>query len=266
MDVFIEAAAKHFAKNPTPETTDLILLLGGAIQKQLSKVNHVETQTAPQKEIIGVFPIGQLRGMGRGLIQRRDGQFFPKNEFLWIGNTREKHREPSDGVCIAALDANEAEEMFENAEEKDYENDRDTTVYKEIFCDFSRRGFGPNPDWFGDNKTHFYPMNVPKGYWCNRNNFNENDPTDVSLVYGILKDRVDFYENAPPKVYRCWRAATILVDESGIGSLNELRKCGYTDADISPLYNTTFIKYSYDKIFLLRTGDSDFFQLNGNFW
>ena len=90
MDVFIESAAKHFAKNATPETADLILLLGDAIQKQLSKVNDVETQTAPQKKMIGVFPIGELRGMGRGVIQRCDGQFFPKNQFLWIGDTREE--------------------------------------------------------------------------------------------------------------------------------------------------------------------------------
>ena len=251
MDVFVETAAKHFAKNPTSETADMILSLGRAIQTQLS-----ETQTSPQSEMAGVAKGDELRGMGRGLIQRCDGQFCPKNQFLWIGDTRE---EDCDQV-------QEAEVMFENAEEKDYENDRDTSIYLERFGDFTRRGFGPNPDWFGDNKTHFYHMNVPKGYWCNRNNFNENDPKDVSLVYGILKDRVDFYENAPPKVYRCWRAATILVDESGIGSLNELRKCGYTDADISPLYKRNFIDYSNDKVLLPPGSNPDLFQLNGHFW
>lgn len=270
MDVFIETAAKHFVKNPTSETTEMILLLGDAIQKQLSKVKDSETQTSPQKEMLGVKVTGELRGMGRGLMQRCDGQFCPKNEFLWIGDTREEHREehiePISGVSVAALNACEAEEIYEDAEEKNYENDKDTLAYLETFGDLLGEKYPPNPDWFGENKTYFFPWNCPKGYWQNRKYFNEDDPEDVGLVHNILQERKEFYENASPKVYRCWRAATILANEQGIGSLSELRKRGYTDVDIYPLWSTQIINYSNDKIMLLRKGDSDFFQLNGYFW
>lgn len=208
MDVFFETAAKHFAKNPTSETADLILSLGGAIQTQLSKTKDAETQTSPQKKI---------------------------------------------------------------AEEKDYENDKDTSVYLEIFGRVNRDGewqekYPPNPDWFGENKTYFFPWNVPKGYWNDRKYFNEHDPEDVGLVHKILKDRNEFYENASPNVYRCWRAATLLANEQGIGSLSELRKGGYTDEEISSLCDVKFLTYSDGKVMLLSGSDSDFFQLNGYFW
>lgn len=259
MDLFAAAAAKHFTKNPTPETADMILLLGEEIQK-LIEVKEVKQDMENSK----------LRGVGRGLIQRRDGHFSPRNEFIWIGDTREQHREehiePSGGVCVAALDACEAEEMFRDAEEKNYENDKDTSTYLEIFCDVPLLdGAHPIPDWFGENKTYFFPWNCPKGYWHNRKHFNENDPEDVGVVRVILKVRKEFYENAPPKAYRCWRAATILADESGIGSLSELRKCGYIDADISSLYKTNFIDYSNDKVILPPGRNPDLFQLNGYF-
>ena len=180
MDVFFETAAKHFAKNPTSETADLILSLGGAIQTQLSKTKDAETQTSPQREMAGVASEDRLRGKGRGLIQRRDGWFCPKNEFIWIGDTREKHRE--------------AEEMFEDAEEIDYENDRDTSVYLEAFGDVLGEKYPPIPDWFGENKTYFFPWNLPKGYWENRKYFNEDNRTDVGLVFNILKVTVALTE------------------------------------------------------------------------
>jgi hypothetical protein len=238
------------------ELNEYILSIAVAIQTQFEKTKEAETQATPHRQMAGVAKSHQLRGVGRGLVERRDGYFAPKNEFIWIGAPRNKAREFVD----------ETKGMFEDAKEKDYENDKDTSVYLELFGDVYGEKFPPNPDWFGANETYFFPWNLPKGYWGDRKYFNENDRKDVELVHSILNDRGDFFDNAPPKVYRCWRAATILANECGIGSLTELRKCGYTDEHISSLCQTKYLTYSGSKIMLRSSTNPDFYQLHGHFW
>ena len=145
-------------------------------------------------------------------------------------------------------------------EEKEYDNDQDTNEYINIFYDIKY----VLPKKFGENKTYFYLSNLPKGYWANNKCFDHDNGMDNGIVYCVLNQRFDFYNNAPPNVYRCWRAATILADTNGHVDIEDLKSRGYTDDDISPLFNDCFISDSAIRIALCQ--NKNIFKLNPYFW
>ena len=182
---------------------------------------------------------------------------------LLLSQEIQKILNPSEVSVVDAETQTIISSFQSKSQEKNYNEDNDTIDYIDLYHNDEY----VLPKRFGKNKTHFYLSNIPKEYWVDNNKFDINNSMDVGIVYCLLTQRNEFYDNAPPNVYRCWRAATIIADVNGHVEIDELRSRGYTDEDINPLFDESFISDTIIRIALRSNNDEiNMFKLNPYFW